>query len=384
MKCINCGAEIKTEYNNCPYCGKTIQMVPDYDIYDEDDINVLLEGTKNDTPINESTAKVPEKNEKGSKSTVRKKPNTKVIVALTVLLCVILLGVGIGVKISVDNKNNNSYEYQMKLGDEALFKEKLNEAESYYNKALQLSPNDLKARLKLADVYLSKDNKEKAIKLLEEVISLDTSENYDAYKKLFQIYEADGDIDAILNLKEGVTETKVLKIFQNYIVEAPSISIPGGTYSEALKLTMTAGKGIQIFYTIDGKNPISYGTLYTTPIQISDAGMHTIKLVALNSYGVYSDIVTETFVISYSAPEEPTVTPNGGTFDVPTYVYITVPEGCSAYYTWDRSEPTELSSKYVSPLLIPDGYNILSVIIINDTTGLKSVTYRGVFEYTTE
>ena len=30
MKCINCGAEIKPEFKVCPYCGTTIQIVPDY------------------------------------------------------------------------------------------------------------------------------------------------------------------------------------------------------------------------------------------------------------------------------------------------------------------------------------------------------------------
>ena len=45
MYCINCGAEIKTEDINCPFCGKILQIVPDYSIYDEDDINVILENT---------------------------------------------------------------------------------------------------------------------------------------------------------------------------------------------------------------------------------------------------------------------------------------------------------------------------------------------------
>lgn len=104
----------------------------------------------------------------------------------------------------------------------------------------------------------------------------------------------------------------------------------------------------------------------------------------MNSFGVYSDIVTETYILEYQAPADPEVTPNGGTFDIPTYVYIAIPDGCSAYYTWDRTDPTSASEKYVSPLLIPEGYNILSVIIIDDATGLSSGIYRGVFEYITE
>ena len=46
MKCINCGVEIKSDYKVCPFCGKTIQIVPDYSVYDEDDINIILESTK--------------------------------------------------------------------------------------------------------------------------------------------------------------------------------------------------------------------------------------------------------------------------------------------------------------------------------------------------
>ena len=147
---------------------------------------------------------------------------------------------------------------------------------------------------------------------------------------------------------------------------------------------LTADKGVQIFYTIDGTNPISHGVLYTDTIELSKAGMNTLKVVAMNTNGIYSDVISATYVIKYNAPADPEVTPNGGTFDTPTYVYINVPEGCSAYYTWDRTDPINISSEYVSPLLIPEGYNMLSVIIINDTTGLSSGIYRGVFEYITE
>ena len=48
MKCINCGAEIKSEFKNCPYCGSAIQIVPDYSVYDEDNINIIVENA-NDT-----------------------------------------------------------------------------------------------------------------------------------------------------------------------------------------------------------------------------------------------------------------------------------------------------------------------------------------------
>lgn len=385
MKCINCGAEIKAEYNNCPYCGKIIQIVPDYNIYDEDDIDLILESTK-DIPSKKEKEKEKTKPKAQETSPAKKKKNTqeKKIIFICILLCVILFSIGIAVKLIVDHNNHNSYEYQMKQGNEAMFREHYDTAEEYYMQALALSPNDSKVRLKLADIYIKQEDTEKAIELLKEAITLDSTENYDAYKKLFDIYEAAQDTDAILELKKNVTSSKVLKLFENYIVTVPSLNLPTGTYSEKIKLSMTADKNVQIFYTLNGKNPISNGTLYTGAIELSDAGMHTVKAVAKNSSGIYSDIITQTYVIRYDAPADPKVSPMGGTFYTPTYIYINVPEGCSAYYTWDRSTPTIESEKYTAPILIPEGYNILSVVIMDDVTGLSSGVYRDVFEYVVE
>ena len=79
----------------------------------------------------------------------------------------------------------------MRAGDEAFFKEKLNDAEIYYRRALALSPNDIKVRLKLADIFTALGKQADAILLLNEVLTLDTNENYDAYKRLFDIYKAE-------------------------------------------------------------------------------------------------------------------------------------------------------------------------------------------------
>ena len=135
---------------------------------------------------------------------------------------------------------------------------------------------------------------------------------------------------------------------------------------------------------MDGSDPREAGTKYKSSIEIKGAGMHTLKVVTKNELGIYSDLISETYIIEYDAPADPVVTPNGGSFDTKTYVYISVPSGCSAYYTWDRTDPTEESEKYGSPILIPEGKNMLSVIIVDDETGLSSGVYRGMFEYNAE
>ena len=44
MKCIHCGVELPNEAAYCLRCGTPTQIVPDYSIYDDDNIHVLLEG----------------------------------------------------------------------------------------------------------------------------------------------------------------------------------------------------------------------------------------------------------------------------------------------------------------------------------------------------
>lgn len=388
MKCINCGAEIKSEFNICPYCGKSLQMVPDYSIYDEEDINVIIEGAKDIESQNNKVLLKEQKEKKAREEKLAleeaKKRKTKMTILIIVISCILLIVLGVVAKIINDNNKSNSYDYQMKQADSAMFKGDMDSAEKYYLKALDLEPEDTAVRLELADLYIKKGNTEEAITLLEKAIVIDPLCT-DAYEMLIDIYEEEDNLNAIIELKENaVKDTKILNLFSDYIVAAPTLSKEGGTYSEKIVLNITSKKGLEIYYTLDGTNPKTNGILYTGKVEISGAGMHTLKVVTQNSLGVYSEVITETYVINYSAPADPVVTPDGGTFEIPTKIYITVPEGCTAYYTWDRSEPNESSSVYVSPITIPEGYNVLSVIIIDNETGLKSSIYRGVFEYIVE
>lgn len=383
MKCINCGVEIKSDYKVCPFCGKTIQIVPDYSVYDEDDINIILESTKD---VNKKKELAKEEREARIKARQKaaeeaKKRKTKLTIAVVLISCVLLIVFGCVAKVFIDKNKGNSYEDQMKQGDSAMFSKNIEEAEKCYLKALELKPEDINVRLELADLYIEKEDTAKAEKLLKEVIERD-SINYDAYRMLYDIYSEADDKDAILKLKEGVKNNKILAIFSEYSVDTPVISMEGGTFKEDIKLTISAKKKVEIYYNTEGLDPRENGTKYTGAFELKGEGIHTVKAVTKNELGVYSSIVTETFVIKYEVPEDPVVNPTGGTFDKETYIYLTIPSGCTAYYTWDRTDPTEESSKYVSPILIPEGENVFSVIIINDETGLTSGIYRSKYKYT--
>lgn len=384
MKCIKCGAEVKAEFKICPYCGEPIQMVPDYSIYDEDDINFILEetkdvkSTKNKAYIKEQKEKKEIEKKKAAAQARQKKQRNMMILVIGAFVAIVLIIVG--AIVMVNKSNASSYTYQIKEADSAMFKGKMDVAEEHYLNALAISPEDVEVRLDLADLYVKKGDTKTALKYLEEVLERDDS-SVDAYKIYYRIYTKDNDIDAIQELLKDVTDNKILDIFSEYVIDKPTLSEVDGLFTTAFEVKIIAQKGLQIYYTLDGSDPRDSGIAYVEPIQFVEEGEHVVKAVTKNKDGHYSEVVTGDYEISFAAPELPTVNPNGGTFTTTTYIYITVPNGCTAYYTWDRTDPTINSGVYTSPLLVPEGYNVLSVMLVDNNSGLQSEIYRGAFEY---
>lgn len=56
-------------------------------------------------------------------------------------------------------------------------------------------------------------------------------------------------------------------------------------------------------------------------------------------------------------------------------------DGCSIYYTWDGTDPTTASARYTEPFEVPEGNNVLSVLVVDKKTGLDSGVYRANFIY---
>ncbi len=78
-------------------------------------------------------------------------------------------------------------------------------------------------------------------------------------------------------------------------VAPPVFSPEGGTYAEAVTVTISAASDVTILYTTDGTSPADNGTEYGSPILITETT--TIKAVAVDDEGNVSDVVTATYVI---------------------------------------------------------------------------------------
>lgn len=375
MKCAKCGAELKEGCLYCSVCGHEAQMVNGYSVLEEDYLKALL----TDEASKDTSSEETENQKKKAEGHHKKKKQTPWIVLGCVAAVVAVIA--IGAIAYVRYQNNNSYDYQIEMAEKELVDLNYEKALSYYKNALTLSPNDINARAAMAEIYLARKEYDSALVLEMEIINLD-KKNKEAYQGLITIYEAKGQYDKITELASTVTDTDLLELFSGYIVAEPFFYPDEGTYDVYTEVTIFSIEECDIYYTLDESDPKKNGILYTDAgIELDDVGKYTIKAVCKNDKGIYSDVVTCKYKTEAKAPDYPEVTPDGGTMDDITFVVITADEGCSIYYTWDGTDPTDTSARYTEPIEVPEGNNILSIIVVNDKTKLTSEIYRTNFIY---
>lgn len=75
-------------------------------------------------------------------------------------------------------------------------------------------------------------------------------------------------------------------------------SASGETYSGAQTVTLTAGVGIKIYYTLDDATPTTLSTLYSGPLIINTTT--TLKYFGVDSAGSVESMKTVTYTIDYT------------------------------------------------------------------------------------
>ena len=385
MKCIYCEAIINETITHCQKCGKATQIVPDYSIYDDDNIHVLLEGTEHIQVLPGQNMISRKKRELQKKRTeaLKKKQSDKFL-KLIAVACIVFFIAIMAFKMHIDNYNETSFDYQLEKGTMAFSERDYETALIYFEQANRLSPENCEVLFSLSQIYFKLNEETDALNCLQKVIQLDNSHKK-AYNSLLDYYENKNETESILELIKTTDNAKILELFQDYIVDMPSVNLSEGRYQDYIKLALSSKMNTKIYYTLDGSNPIETGKLYRGQIPINEMGTFTLKAVCKNEKGVYSEILTQTYDIEIAPPKCPVVSTKSGTYTTETYISVSVPSGCSAYYIWEDATPTENDMLYVSPILIPEGRNqVLSIILIDNNTGLASSVYRGLYDYIPE
>jgi tetratricopeptide (TPR) repeat protein len=370
---------------------KETEIVPDYTVLEDDYLKAILDGTENQTPdVFSMEAKRKEKRKKAEMRRREQKKKQVMIASVVGVLAVLIVMVTI---IMMHQKNASSFDYQLAKAESALNEGNTDTAAQYYKSAMNLDSTNVDVRIRLAKLYMAKLDYDDALVLYSEIIELDPA-NADAYRNMIAIYEAKNDVDSVLALKAKVTEAaaldlygdyntsaKLLALFSDYDISEPSFDQKSGTYEGTMEVSIAADADYEIYYTLDGSDPAEYGNLYSEPITLDEGESYELKAVCLNKKGIYSDVSSAHYTIETPAPDMPVVTPDGGDYTEETLVSIEVPTGCSAYYTWDGTDPNITSNLYSGPVPIPEGNHVFSVVLIENTSEKLSSIYRQFFTY---
>ncbi|MBO5371291.1 MAG: chitobiase/beta-hexosaminidase C-terminal domain-containing protein [Lachnospiraceae bacterium] len=364
MNCKECGAKIPKGSMYCKKCGKDIQLVPDYNYLEEDVLsNIIQEGVKENLPDEEVFSSA------SANHHSKKKKRIWMIICSVCIVCVIIAAVVYFVKKDIAYKQANSYDYQFEKGQEYLLQQDYTAALVYFENALNLRPKDMEARNQIIHIYLETGEDTAAVSLLESMIGED-ERNAEAWKNLIDIHASNEDYEELQNLARQVKDPDILELFADYLVAEPIFRPFAGTYNRPLDIEITCAENCTIYFSLDGSNPTENGSPYEESIQLKE-GEIQILAAAKNAKGIWSEISKADYTVRYEVPEMPVVIPSGGNYTEGQLITIDVPIDCVAYFTWDGSEPTENSAKYTGPMEMPQGNQVLSVVLIN-SYGMKS------------
>ena len=156
----------------------------------------------------------------------------------------------------------------------------------------------------------------------------------------------------------------------------------GGSYSAPLEVTLEGEQECRIFYTLDGSDPtLSKGTKYGQPIEFTKKEISGDSLdVNLTVFAYKKDASVKvgelklTFTVTKSIVTPPSFDLESGDYWEASYITITADEGCTIYYTYDGSTPSENSTKYTGPVEMKRGNYVLSAIAVDESGQVSDVT----------
>lgn len=402
MKCPKCGNEIKEGKLLCEFCGEEVKVVPDYDIEVENEIKKTLEQVVQDFS-DEITSDAGEASdieddlsddliddelkselkdyffEKEFSKHLRVFFSKKVIVGVLGIFIAVLIIIAI---LIFQNAQKNTYSYQYDKAVECATQNLYDEAVIYLEHALVIEPDNAEGRFLLAKYYDKCDRTQSAIKVLNELLQLDTLQVQDKkeeiYDLLLSLHEKREEYQEMGELLKMCDIQRIITKYNKYMALQPVFNKQEGVYDELISITLESNtKGI-IYYTLDGTNPTKNSHVYESPILL-ESGDYVVKAFFVNMYGVESDIITKTYYINLTAPQEPVINLDSGSYTQPQFIEIFHAENTKIFYTVDGTTPTSKSMRYTEPIEMPYGVSNFAIIAIDDS-GLASEVIKRTYQ----
>lgn len=402
MKCPKCGNEIKEGKLLCEYCGEEVKVVPDYDIEVENEIKKTLEQVVQDfsDEITSDIDEIPNVDDelddnliddelksewkdyflerdftKHFRTLFSKKVIAGIIGCLTVLLIIFIV-------FAFQNAQKNTYSYQYDKAVECAAQNLYDEAVIYLEHALAIEPDNAEGRFLLAKYYDKCNRTQSAIKVLNELLQLDTSQVQDKkeeiYDLLLSLHEKREEYQEMGTLLKTCDISRIVTKYNKYAALQPVFNKQEGVYDELISITLESNTQGIIYYTLDGTIPTKNSHVYESPILL-ESGDYVIKALFVNMYGIESDIITKSYYISLTVPQDPVINLDSGNYSQPQFIEIFHAENTKIFYTVDGTTPTSKSTRYTEPIEMPYGVSNFAIVAIDDS-GLSSEVIKRTYQ----
>ncbi len=174
----------------------------------------------------------------------------------------------------------------------------------------------------------------------------------------------------------GGDESEVVSATYSVKATVPTFSIAEGIYNTTQSVSLgSTTDGATIYYTIDGSNPTSSSTVYSTAIDVTTST--TIKAIAIKAGLTDSEIASAAYTLKVLAP---TFSVAEGDYDDEQNVELScATDGAKIYYTFSGT-PSSKSTLYSGAINVSDIKTIRAIAIKDGWTDSDVATaeYRVV------
>lgn len=370
MKCPNCGAEMEEGSLYCVACGEDIHIVPDFEPRLDQDIQQTIKNITEDIWEKEDTAEADGNStapfaQKGREE--QKKPDWKENgkrrkrILATAFLLTVVAAAGLGAALY------HSPDYQAAKARKCTEKALYDKAVRYYERAIELDPDNVSLKVELADIYFLKNNKIEYEYLLRSIVYDENASGEQvesAYGKLIAIYRSREDYQEISDFLLDSDNEAIIMKYQNYVAKDPQFSVIEGYYTSIQPLKLSAFGTGRIYYTMDGSDPDENSDAYTAPILL-ESGDYVVKAIYISENGVRSNIVKKEYHIDIDELPPPEIGIASGDYRFPMNIEV-ADDNNEVYYTTDGTDPTKASTLYTGPIPMPLGESVFRFVRINN------------------
>ena len=371
MICPKCQKDIPDGFYLCPKCGYEVQVVPDYDIESDDLFHIYTTNTDEEPS--------PENDNKHKKNRISGTIPRYVYYILGVLAAVVAVTAGVFAVIRANRTltADDYYDLAMESYEDGDFLT----AEYYLKSALQCEDADTTfLEINLVRVQYRNEEYDALLPLCLKMISEHSTYDTEAYSYVIAVYLKRGAYASLAELLYNCEYEEIRSQYQEYMTEDPVFSLKSGNYEDVQILELSASQSQTIYYSLNDRDPVLYGSIYSGPIFL-ERGEYDVIAVCVNSYGVEGNSVLKSYYINTILPDSPYVYLEDGYYTQAKLITAESFDGYPIYYTTDGTEPTRDSTLYTSALPIPVGSSVFTFAEINDFGDVgETVTRNYTFE----